>query len=1683
MKNSIAAIQQTRNLLLISILIFSTMANAQWTQMGPGAGGQERALYIYHKSTTDNDVYVGSDVSGVWRAPAISDADLNNPNSYNYTYISNHRIFRFMNKFYRADEGTNNYLFCLNRGGIDRIELDNAGNMTAVQVLTNGLPITGLANSWVSDMHVTASNGQTYFITGNTRTSDPGPGNNKANNVQDIYMGNILAGYNTITVTKRKSLYMLPDGQDVYCLYVDDNNNSNASDDLIFIGAQNGLHIFTQPLLATGPNNNPLPQQTKMADPTNVTFLDYRLTSLRLISKVGADYTFLATINGLDDGTGFGGLYTVIYHGNNTVTWQKYSTTLIGDNQNATPTTAQYDNPHFNQTLEVPGGYLVFNETNLEHLPLVTDPNYFVGAFYFPASSGIPTGASTVLTTWGTGNDWGWNNSKPCSNINGCTITNNGLLLVGKSGNIFASKAPVSGATVDWQQIYTTETALTSCIGEFEYANHGYVNTANKTVYPQTEDDVWLGQADRLIWNSTNGASTFTEVKLNNNINTPCIYEIDTTNVQNLGLPIEVEGREYNFSDCFFVAENNADPNDNFLYASMSSGFASNIGRGAVVRRQKNDPVSTRWVPYGSNLLAGDASKMLFDNKGNHFLLVNQIQTVGPVLKKLYWLNTNNLWEETNMNLAPATQVVDAVMAPDGDKLFLILDVNGTKTFEVWTGSNNVWMVSCSNTVGNNTALIPKILTMMPYGANNQYYKILCGTAPNSLTVLDNNLYEVYDSQHPTLCAGTSVTSTLPDIFIKLNNDLLDNTDEGVTAIGVNASTHTIYAATVHFDNTLTPQVKSHLYAGTYNFYDGIINTGSWTDITGTLPNKTLTSLNTHGSDGCNAYLFGCLRGLGPWKLDLPAPTTFNQNYFDNNPTITGTGSITENIVINAITNINAANINIEAGYTITVNGGTLNIDNGSHLYSCGDMWQGIINNGGTVNIINSTIEDAIIALDTKNSGQFTLENSTFDHNYITLKVQNGDYVNMLTGIITGCSFKCTGGQITKAPHANQLSRYHIFGIDLQNLTVGDASNILLQNNFGPATFGIYALTENLTVINNKFEGTFAATNFEKAQTAIYTNTNFEGDVMQKLNGIVIGGSGLEINTFNDYQNGVVMYNTGEPIVKENTFTKCLQAVEAVSCGYALALGTGNANFNDNNFNNCIFGIYCRESQGTPKIVLNKFNINQQYNIDEYGLEAIRVENIMQDAFPIVQWNEINNMAIAIHLRNAIKAQVRWNNCTTQITNVDLAALNLPNLGIWIENCTNSSIIENTVERLGTDISGDAEKDLMQGINMDISTNCVLHLNNTLNMGTDINVIADCNPATISCNNMTSSNRGINFDNASIVTGNNYYDNSTASDNTWNGDYLTNGNLRISGGFNGGFPLDWYHQGAFAANNMFCPFNNSGAVAPQEFASSNGCPESSPDNSALKSAQNAALNLAQYGEFITQNRYADDASAFSILLNDSNMRDSLKNLYGYIDNWYNYLSTANIGKFEEIQKLLAANNKQAAINKANTLITSSVIYQNLKTLSLLFANNLISTDSIPTDSSVVYVLNTIADQDPTIGGKAVWIARAILRKDIFAFSNNLNRVKNEIKVNSAIETADVSIKPNPANKEITVSSNSIIKEIVIEDMQGMRVKQLQLTENANSIEINISNLTSGVYVVKCHFENEKYLFTKLVITK
>lgn len=50
---------------------------------------------------------------------------------------------RFVNKFYRADMLATPYLFCLNRSGIDRIDLNNySSSMSTVPVFESSIQIT-----------------------------------------------------------------------------------------------------------------------------------------------------------------------------------------------------------------------------------------------------------------------------------------------------------------------------------------------------------------------------------------------------------------------------------------------------------------------------------------------------------------------------------------------------------------------------------------------------------------------------------------------------------------------------------------------------------------------------------------------------------------------------------------------------------------------------------------------------------------------------------------------------------------------------------------------------------------------------------------------------------------------------------------------------------------------------------------------------------------------------------------------------------------------------------------------------------------------------------------------------------------------------------------------------------------------------------------------------------------------------------------------------------------------------------------------------------------------------------------------------------------------------------------------------------------------------------------------------
>lgn len=224
---------------VLSIICINTVKAQIWNQLGAGAGGQVRANFLDWDGTSYY-YYSGSDVAGVWKTNAIPSSNISSLSAYEYTYISNHEIMRFVNKFYRPDTYTSNYIFVGNISGIHRID----------RTVANGdmKKILALNESWVSDLFISATPGPNhtiYFATGNTRTDDDVPANKKAAATMDFYYGTLNSSEDQVTVTGSVNLAGLntTTGRNVYCMNVNE-NGAGQGDDAFYAGTENGLYNF-----------------------------------------------------------------------------------------------------------------------------------------------------------------------------------------------------------------------------------------------------------------------------------------------------------------------------------------------------------------------------------------------------------------------------------------------------------------------------------------------------------------------------------------------------------------------------------------------------------------------------------------------------------------------------------------------------------------------------------------------------------------------------------------------------------------------------------------------------------------------------------------------------------------------------------------------------------------------------------------------------------------------------------------------------------------------------------------------------------------------------------------------------------------------------------------------------------------------------------------------------------------------------------------------------------------------------------------------------------------------------------------------------------------------------------------------------------------------------------------------
>ena len=202
-----------------------------------------------------------------------------------------------------------------------------------------------------------------------------------------------------------------------------------------------------------------------------------------------------------------------------------------------------------------------------------------------------------------------------------------------------------------------------------------------------------------------------------------------------------------------------------------------------------------------------------------------------------------------------------------------------------------------------------------------------------------------------------------------------------------------------------------------------------------------------------------------------------------------------------------------------------------------------------------------------------------------------------------------------------------------------------------------------------------------------------------------------------------------------------------------------------------------------------------------------------------------------------------------------------------------------------------------------------------------------------------------------------------------------------------------------------------------------------------------------------------------------------------------------LGKFYEIDKSLADTsgaNKDSLQNVNNNIITGNAIEDLIKVL------NAIKMDfekyNVLTDPQV-NVIKEIAPLCPYTSGPAVYTARALLRgvngvrgeymnecEKIYPLSYSSRQ--SQIDSNFIIDEKqlDLSVLPNPASNSIIINHFGNYNTMIIEEISGKVLFMTSLNGSVNSELFDVSNLNSGIYILKLNGKTEMR-YIKLVINK
>jgi hypothetical protein len=1007
------------------------------------------------------------------------------------------------------------------------------------------------------------------------------------------------------------------------------------------------------------------------------------------------------------------------------------------------------------------------------------------------------------------------------------------------------------------------------------------------------------------------------------------------------------------------------------------------------------------------------------------------------------------------------------------------------------------------------------------------------GTITSGCTATDNVMVTV---QSPTIdagkaqaiCLGQCATLTATSGFASYSwsNGLTSNpivvcptatiiyTVTGTTTLGCTASNNvTIFVGqppvtpivsgqwtTCH--TTTSDTIKNWNSNFTYYYYIG--KNGDPQQITSN-PFTVNWTGNTGGgmlyveavSNGCppaidSIKVFACCN-YGEFHLcdqTISTSGTYSGSYDVNgqiiiNANVTFGGTITSNFRMGP-----NAKIIINPGYTLTIN-------HSSMLYAiCDTMWDGIYITRNTAHLdvnANSSIRDAKNAIVSINGGDFQLSGSdTLRNNYKCVVVE--PYAGTHTGKISQTIFTCNISPLLPQypPVSSALSTRTHEGVEIDTVSkifIGDTTAYSKRNTFNNVDYGINATGSQIYVYNNQF------LNITKALLGTYA-INITGGSIYSASAVV-GKQNVSSyrfsNYFNNCFNGIYYTNTTlaagtlnakyDTMVVQNITHASPTGIYVNAGGVINTTMLYNRILNGSSSMGWGSGIYMQNFGANSSVNISSNNIQ---NITSGIVAAAAILTTPTGLFQVLN-NTISYPNSYTNIQTGIQAtNVQGNSTTGSYLYLagNSVTFNTPSLttmayGIRVQNSSWADIEQNTVTNTATAPADSTSAKNFNGIQVELSPNAYLCGNNATKMGCGLRFVGTMPNSVIARNIMSSTYLGIRLDGANV--GNQ----GTATQSNAN-QWLGTQNKRLQGTWS---PIYWYYYGTTGSMTLY-PIPTYVATNPpptgwvlQATSYLSSCIVNAPQTLMSNTVQDVVNNQYVYTADVSENKYTDNTTAYTILKTNPALLSSLTQSNPKVQAFYNTADAGNIGQIYRINNLMLQHDYNDALALNNTLAPSNLMEQNRNAVNTVYLNTWANGRFIFTNDEYNTLYN-IAVQNPVIAGNAVYSARVMLGIDGSNTVSSSNRMAENHPDNGTSPVVG-KLYPNPvtniANIDYTI--NSAKAELKVFSITGKEIVSYELNTNDTHFTFSTGQFNAGIYIYQLVANGEIISYNKFIIVK